>query len=443
MEWTTEQVLALAPDAASAQAGQALATPRKWLKLGADAQAAWGYCQGSGKVPYQTQIDMREPAFRCSCPSRKFPCKHGLGLLLLLATQPQAFKETSAPAWVSEWLATRAERAQKQADKQPAKPPDTQAQAKRAEAREKKVAAGLAELDLWLRDLMRSGLAAAQTQPGSFWERAAARMVDAQAPGVARLIRQLPGVIASGAHWQVRLLERLAKLYLLVESYQRLATLAPETQADIRALIGWTINQEELLQQDGVRDLWLVAGQRVEEEERLRVQRTWLLGQTCGRAALHLQFAAPKQTFEQTLAAGALLDAELVFYPGAYPLRVLLKGAHEAVTLPGGGFPLKADAPAAARAAYAAALARNPWLELFPLTLAAVTPLRREEGQAARWYVRDDEAREWPLAPGYPSCWKLLALSGGAPINLFAEWDGEHLWPLCAMTSDKAVPIGG
>src|SRR5215475_1819758 len=68
MNWTAEQILALAPDAASAKAGQGLAAARKWLKLGADEQPAWGLCQGSGKDPYQTQIDLTEPAFRCACP---------------------------------------------------------------------------------------------------------------------------------------------------------------------------------------------------------------------------------------------------------------------------------------------------------------------------------------------------------------------------------------
>jgi hypothetical protein len=48
MNWTTEQILALAPDSASAKAGQGLASPRKWQTLGADEQTAWGLCQGSG-----------------------------------------------------------------------------------------------------------------------------------------------------------------------------------------------------------------------------------------------------------------------------------------------------------------------------------------------------------------------------------------------------------
>lgn len=100
--WTSEQILALAPDASSAKAGKDLATARKWVSLGCTEQAAWGECQGSGSSPYRTQIDLSEPAFRCSCPSRKFPCKHGLGLLLLLQSNPALFEQAVPPAWVSE-----------------------------------------------------------------------------------------------------------------------------------------------------------------------------------------------------------------------------------------------------------------------------------------------------------------------------------------------------
>lgn len=99
--WTTEQILALAPDVSSAKNGKALATPSKWVTLGNNKQAIWGECQGSGKTPYQTQIDLTEVAFRCNCPSRKFPCKHGLGLLILSINEPAAFKSQAPPAWVS------------------------------------------------------------------------------------------------------------------------------------------------------------------------------------------------------------------------------------------------------------------------------------------------------------------------------------------------------
>src|SRR4051812_32390327 len=173
---SADQILALAPDAGSAKAGQGLASRRKWLALACSDRAAWGECQGSAREPYRTQIDLDEPAFRCSCPSRKFPCKHGLGLFLLLANEPATFDQGAPPPWVAEWLDRRAQSAQPREQKAaptPAADPQKKrmaAQAKTAAAREAKVAAGAEELGRWLRDLIHQGLAGAQSRPYSFWE---------------------------------------------------------------------------------------------------------------------------------------------------------------------------------------------------------------------------------------------------------------------------------
>jgi uncharacterized Zn finger protein len=82
---TDEQVVQLAPDASSLKAGRDLSQERKWLNFQSNERVLWGELQGSGKNPYQTQVDLNNTAFKCSCPSRKFPCKHGLGLLFLVA----------------------------------------------------------------------------------------------------------------------------------------------------------------------------------------------------------------------------------------------------------------------------------------------------------------------------------------------------------------------
>src|SRR3954452_8153695 len=115
--WNAEQVLALAPDPSSAKSGKDLSAARKWKTLGVSDALAWGEIQGSGKNPYQTCIDLSEPAFKCTCPSRKFPCKHGLGLFLILAQQPAAFPGGAPPAWVADWLATRSKKAEDKAKK--------------------------------------------------------------------------------------------------------------------------------------------------------------------------------------------------------------------------------------------------------------------------------------------------------------------------------------
>jgi hypothetical protein len=203
MPWTVEQVLALAPDASSAKSGKDLSAARKWKTLGANDACAWGTIQGSGAKPYQASIDFAGPAFKCTCPSRKFPCKHGLGLFLILAQQPAAMTEKSPPAWTTEWLSKRVEKEEKKAAKlaAPETPPDPETAAKaaaaaekRAAARESKVSAGLDDLGVWLSDLVRTGFAALPGKASSFWETPAARLVDAQAPGLARRVSALDGV---------------------------------------------------------------------------------------------------------------------------------------------------------------------------------------------------------------------------------------------------------
>ena len=109
--WTHEQVRKLAPDTLSLNAAHRLAMPGPWSDTGASETLVWGKCQGSGKTPYQVSVDLTGPAFRCSCPSRKFPCKHALALMLLWVdgrgTVPDALVTAS---YAGEWAAQRAAR---------------------------------------------------------------------------------------------------------------------------------------------------------------------------------------------------------------------------------------------------------------------------------------------------------------------------------------------
>lgn len=435
--WTAEKIMALAPDAASAKTGSAMANKSKWVTLGCNEQTVWGECQGSGKNPYQTQIDLTEPAFNCSCPSRKFPCKHGLGLFLLLAAQNAAFTQKEPPAWVAEWVAKRQAKAEQRTKKEENqdKTPDLAAQARRAEQRSKKVEKGIAELQQWMFDICRQGLATVQTKPYAFWEAQAARLVDAQATGLARMVRQMAGISASGDGWQDRLLERLSRLQLLLEGYKRLATLPEETQSDIRNLIGWNPNQEELLGQSGTRDVWFVSGQRTYEEEKLRLQRTWLSGRESQKQALLLQFAFGQAGFEINLPQGVDIDAELVFFPSAYPLRVLIKNRKDVdmSSDEGFGYPTVGEV----FSAYGEALSRNPWLEHMPVTISSVIPSLQGE----KWLIVDAQGKALKLSPKFAKGWELMALSGGHSLKIFGEWNGEYLYPLSLWIEGKFIQL--
>ena len=425
---TSDHILSLAPDAASAKAGSQLATPAKWGLLGRDERALWGECQGSGKVPYRTQIDIGEPAFKCTCPSRKFPCKHGLGLYLLLSAQPQLFAASPAPQWVADWLDSRQQRQEKKAEKAAAQTPEqaeaSAAQArKREEKREQSVSRGLADLQTWLHDLAREGLASVRERGPAYWNGMAARLVDAQAGGLAARLRRAGAMCFQTTlpDWERRLANELAALYLITSAWQRIDQLPDTLQRDLRALVGFNVAKEDVLAEPPVHDRWLVLAQRSGEEERIRSRATWLLGANTRRWALLLQFAAGTQGFEQSVPVGTQFDGELCFYPGALPLRALVR-QQAASTLIDDGLPAGHAFPSLL-GDYADALAHQPFLDSWPAILSDVVP--DAAGRSLRC-----AGGMIPLDAGFRHHLHLAALSGGHPLTLVGEWDGEAFLPL-------------
>ena len=418
---TLDGVTALAPDAKVAAAGRKLGAPKSWENPGRSTQALWGECRGS--AVYQVRVDFSDLAVKCSCPSRKHPCKHGIGLLFLHLETP--LPTAPAPDWVTDWLARRTARTapRKSAREREETTPDPGAKEKRAKKRLSRVAAGLDALDLWMEDLVRDGLAAAGTRPASLWETQAKRMVDAQAPGVAARLRRLSRLPNSSPEWPEKLLEGLGRLALLSEAFRHLDDLDGPLAESVRTEVGIPLAQEEVLEcGEKVSDGWIVLGQRTGEEGRLKARRTWLLGVDTGRYALVLQFAAAGAPFAEGFISGTVASGELAFYPGAYPLRAVVRsrtgGGTRLRKLPGHGT-LEAFLDHTSTAT-----AGQPWLERLPVALEDVVPLL----DGGRWLVRDRDGEALPLSGG--DHWPLLSLSGGHPVDLAAEWDGDALFPL-------------
>jgi SWIM zinc finger len=428
--WERERVLALAPDAPSQRVAQSLAFGRAWETVGTAPGALWGECHGSSATPYRAVVDLSGPAYRCSCPSRKFPCKHVLALLLLWAQGAVRDDPSGPPRWAAGWLAARAARASRgtggeQAGEQarPDGPKDPKAAARRAEQREARVASGLAELDRWLCDQVRQGLAASQQAGYGHWDDIAARMVDAQAPGIAERLRSLAAVPHSGAGWDGRLLEEYAMLRLLAVAYRGRAGLPPPLLETVRSRIGFSLRQADVLAHgQPVRDHWQVLARRDIEQDRIRTRRTWLRGRKTGRPALVLSFAAAGLPLDESLRVGIDADAELVFYPGAVPLRAVVRDTHGTGR---GGAP-QGGTVTGLLAGYAAALAADPWLDSWPAVL-DVTPARSPVPA-----VFDAGGDALPLHPGAGGGWPLFALSGGRPVTVAGEWTPRGLWPLTA-----------
>ncbi|MFG6432223.1 SWIM zinc finger family protein [Roseateles sp. LYH14W] len=432
MPLTTDAVLALAPDAASAKAALGLVRPAQWPTLGASDAAVWGECQGSGSKPYQTQVDLAGPAFRCSCPSRKFPCKHGLALLLMRAQQPAGFTATEAPGWVSEWLAGRADKAEKQAEKQATKattaPADPQAADKREAQRWQRIETAAQDLQRWLADQIARGLGALDDSALQNWATMARRMVDAQAPGLGQRLQAAATGVRRGADWPEQTLQRLGLLQLACEGLNRRGLLTASEQADLRVVAGWPMDRDEVLAH-GPRetDRWTVLGCVTEErDDRLTERRTWLHGERSGRRAFLLDHAFGGRGFEQAWVTGSAVDATLAFFPSGSGLRALLVDA----AAPAGTARWPVTQAAEEFNAVARRVAGCPWVGLHPVVLCDALPLRH--GDRLLLIV---DGRVLPLALRDADIWTLLAISGGHALNLAGEWDGQAFAPLTSWSS--------
>ncbi|WP_052720387.1 DUF5691 domain-containing protein [Actinoplanes rectilineatus] len=299
----------------------------------------------------------------------------------------------------------------------------------------------MSELGRWLDDQVLAGLAGLARSGRQAFEPMAARLVDAQAPGAAAMVRRLGDLAGTGPQWADRMLGEMALLRLLVSGHERLALLDPATAATVRARIGFPTTAEEVLAGPHVVDQWQVLGRAESEDGVLTTRRTWLHGVESGRFALVMAFAAPGRPLVDDLVPGTGFRGGLAFHPGSGSLRALVAerfSAAEPFGAPAGGGSIRAGL-----SRWASFLSHHPWGYESAMLLADVTP------GAGRPSVGDDgghlvdaEGAALPLAPGFREPWWLLAAAGGRPATVAAEWSPDGLRPLAAWVDGEFVPVG-
>lgn len=424
----------LAPDDASLAAARRLARPGPWSDTGSTDTLVWGKCQGSGRTPYQVSVDLAGPAFRCSCPSRKFPCKHGLALLLLWVDGSGSVADVEEVAgFAQEWAAERAARGaarEASAQARAGKVPDPDAQARRLEDRLTLMTAGMEELARWLGDLVRGGTATARRQPQAWWEGTAARLVDAQLPGIADDVRSVGSEVAWRADWSERLLLALGRWWTATRAWAGRDALDPDELGDLRAYLGWSMPTDTVRAGDALPDRWTVLGAHRTDDGRLQQQRTWLRGAASGETVVVLDFAAGTQALPLARLAGSVLDATVARYPGRGVRRALFVDEPAPVAtdaaLPGGTDVEGAHAWAAQ------VWAANPWTRRVPVGLAAV---RVGVEQAV------DPAGAGVRLTTDADVWALLARTGGRPTDVFGELDHGRFRPLTIVHDGEVMAL--
>ena len=427
--------LKLAPDTATADRAKKLINTKFWRTLAGNPSIIWGECKSNGLTYYKVAFQKKTQSFKCNCASRKSPCKHALALSVLLVDQPNEFVVTEEiPVWVMDWLNKGAPNGKiTSPEEEQAK---TALRQKNYSKRLAQMVAGLDELENWLLDTLRQGIAALEQQPYAFWKEMAARMYDAKLGAIGKRIKGIPVLIGMDDIWPEKVLIELTAFYLLIRGLRKMEELPLNIQQDLLAVAGVSTRKEELFQYGQiVKDTWMVLGIVEGVEDNLNFRRTWVLGYETKRYGLILDYAFGNAAYAANYSAGIVFVGKVVFYPSNAPLRVAVKDKQildrnikRLIGFP--SFPAFLEF-------YASNLAANPWQLSFPCSIENVTPIL-ENGIL---YLIDQEQNRISVFNEEHSKWKLLAASGGYPINVFGEWSGDCLLLFSLTINQNYIPL--
>jgi hypothetical protein len=455
-----QKIEQLAPDQASLAAAKKLLKPSMWPTLQDNGEGlVWGECQGSGATPYRIALTEADAGYKCTCPSRKFPCKHTLALMWMRTERLAPFTPGTPPQWVNDWLGRRrgpapAGAAPKPAETAAPRPsigavvedeaPVSDAEAEgRAEAqrarsraqREGLIVTGIAAMEQWITDQLERGLAGFDQRAAQDCATLAKRLVDAKAGGLANRISALPAALFRVPEDQRPLVaaRALAAAYLIGQAYTRQDSLPAPLKADVRQAVGWNLTREALLDDASllrVDGQWRVLAVRDEvQPDRLRRIETWLQTDAAGgHFAVLIDFipVSGGATGNMYL-PGEVLDAELVFYPSPVPLRAQIT-AHRGTRTAADGWTGGQHSLHDALEAWRTALEQKPWLDTYPLAAAPV----QVRAAGDRLYACAGEIA-LPLAAASNEAVRPLCAVDA--VSLFGLWDGRELIPLLAETT--------
>jgi len=256
-----------APNAGAIKNARGVVIKKKLVGLfrSEDSTLLFGECRGSGADNYQPSADFADPSkpvYRCTCPSRQFPCKHSLALLYAYA-QGGKFLEKDVPAQISEKRAkvqARVEKKKVEGDK-PHKV-NTSALKKKIQTQLE----GLNLLESLVNDLVRSGLGTLNAKSARQMEEQGKQLGNAYLPGAQNALHALTGLFYRSqisSEGELKASEREKVYSAALDQLNRLQSLCkqgrkylqtrlddpelkPETETDIAAWLGHAWQLREL-----------------------------------------------------------------------------------------------------------------------------------------------------------------------------------------------------
>lgn len=419
------------------QSAKEIAFPYRWENLAGNEKSLWG-TQVTKHNRYETWIDLRyeKPNFSCTCRSRKKPCRHAVALLILLLNFNDAFAVQDVPnEEMQTWLKRRDQRLQ------PKNRSEVEEQAlaeKRQQNRDKRLLQmqrGLDELEIFLHDTLRNGIATFSAQPPKFWEEWSAKLIAAKMKGIANRFAAFPQLLQLD-NWNDIILRELGDIYLIIRGFRQLNNLSEGLQQELFTTIGVNAKKADVLAQKSISDCWKVLAIEEGEEEQLRYRRTWLYGKNCQQFALDLEFVWGNTDFISQWKVGTVWRADCFFYPANFSQRALFQQAelvNEVVDIQG------ISSFDDLQKSYITALSKNPWLNNFPIFLTDLKFIRDQD----TFYWCDTLGKQWKAtANSSIILWQLFGLSAGEPIDVFGVYSRRQFLPLAARKGKRWLYLG-
>ena len=322
-------------------------------------------------------------------------------------------------------------------------PPASRRRARRG--RDDRIAAlvgGLVELDRWLEDRVRIGLADPSIARFATWDEVARRLTDARAGALANRVRRLAGRVGAEPEWHAHVLAEIGILHLLAQrrpagaaaAERRSPTASPwraggrcarptSRLPSPRPTAGWSSD----------------AATRERTSSRCGGCGSAASSRVAGRWCCRSPPTASRSTTRWSPEPSS--HADIHRYPGSS--QRALVGVVAAVD----ATPSAAHAAASVAATTTAGvcdlvgtvLAAEPWLERVP---AVVTAAVTRSGGA--WLLTDDGG-SLPIAAESArsdAVATLLAASAGAPVRVAVEWTACGFLPITVFLDDRTIDIG-
>lgn len=345
IEITEAYIDSIAPNAGAMKNGRDLVKKNSFPKLcrSEDGTLLFGECKGSGKEPYRCSADFvkpESPVFRCSCPSRQFPCKHNLGLLYAYAGgEPFAVEEI--PTDVADKRSKIEQREEKKKEAAAGGETEPVKRKTNQSALVKKMAAQLEGIELLhklIRQIAQAGFASIDAKTMKMLDDQAKQLGNYYVPGLQHAFRELLLVLQSEDDQERVYTEAVDKLTLLhrlvltsrdyIEARRQNPERPMDTVTPLEEAIGYAWQAAELkecgLARSDVELLQLAFRSYANEARGEYVDEGWWVRLDTGElhtVRTYRPYRAAKYMKEEDSCFSVVKAKELFVYPGQWAPR--------------------------------------------------------------------------------------------------------------------------